>query len=80
MLLPGEGELTPLPQYASLRVYQLAFATESQKLYYWMQEKDKSTDELRCNVANEILNYDYKEGENNLLGKQNIITTLMNTE
>ncbi|KFD57248.1 hypothetical protein M514_01759 [Trichuris suis] len=69
MLLPGEGELTPLPQYASLRVYQLAFATESQKLYYWMQEKDKSTDELRCNVANEILNYDYKEGENNLLGR-----------
>uniref|UniRef100_A0A5S6QU51 Pru domain-containing protein n=1 Tax=Trichuris muris TaxID=70415 RepID=A0A5S6QU51_TRIMR len=73
MLLPGEAEFTKLPEYAPLRVYQMTFVTEAEKLYYWMQEKDESSDEARCNAANEILNYEYKEGENisvRLNGKQ----------
>ncbi|KAF9437338.1 hypothetical protein BGZ76_001163 [Entomortierella beljakovae] len=78
ILFPEDAELVPVPQCTTGRVVMLRFKSSSQKLFFWLQDKDTSNDQHIMQQVNDLINL--QEDEDEEIAMEGIESTITTTE
>ncbi|KAF8959008.1 hypothetical protein BGZ46_001845, partial [Entomortierella lignicola] len=67
ILFPGDAELISVPQCTTGRVIMLQFKSSSQKLFFWLQDKDTARDQFILDQVNTLIHSEDDEDNEEFL-------------